>query len=388
VRARYKCVAQKVKPVPLSYGSTPEAGLDWRGTAISRAIPVPGSGDECCIPKISHGARGGRLTPETLRKLQIGSISRPKQKDALLGMLSNREYAHSWRWEELGTISDEVEPPHHIRLESGHKVWKDCVFCAPKKVILVEKEMIEERVRQGLFEPAWGPYKNAHFLVPKNNGKYHFIISAVSADRHTLKDSRIPPNVEQFSEAFAWLPISPLIDIHSGYDQKMLHEECRDYMAFETTQCMYRPTRRVPGATNWVSAFVSVSRKILNTHLGSITEIFAASAKNISVRAEWLRQSGRAPSELSETPCWRITPRPVSIPRVALHIALRSPFRRFFLLCPSPILNKHSGFGANCDHTSEWVHWVHACIGIAMGDAAKISTRVPSTLSSRSVGRR
>jgi len=112
-----------------------------------------------------------------------------------------------------------------------------------------------------------------------------------------------------------------------------------------------------------------------------------ASAKNISVRAEWLRQSGRAPSEPRETPRWRIPPRPASIPCVALHIALRSPFRRFLSLCLSRILNKHSGVVANCNHTSEWVHWVHVCIGIAMGDAAKISPRVPSTLSSRSVGR-
>jgi hypothetical protein len=40
--------------------------------------------------------------------------------------------------------------------------------------------------------------------------------------------------------------------------------------------------------------------------------------------------------------------------------------RRFFSLCRSPIVDKHSGVVANCDHTSEWVHWVHACIGIAM----------------------
>ena len=107
-----------------------------------------------------------------------------------------------------------------------------------------------------------------------------------------------------------------------------------------------------------------------------------ASAKNISVRAEWLHQSGCAPSESSETPRWRITPRPGLILRVALHIALRSLFRRFFSLCQSPIVHKHSGV---VDHTSEWVHWVHACIGIA---AAKISPHVLSTLSSRSVGRR
>jgi len=112
-----------------------------------------------------------------------------------------------------------------------------------------------------------------------------------------------------------------------------------------------------------------------------------SSAKNISVQVEWLRQSGRAASEPSVTSRWRITPRPASIPLVALHIALRSPCRRYFSLCQSLILNKNSGVVANCDHTSEWVHWVHVCIGIAMGDTGKISPRVPSTSSSRSVGR-
>jgi hypothetical protein len=108
-------------------------------------------------------------------------------------------------------------------------------------------------------------------------------------------------------------------------------------------------------------------------------------AKNISVRAERLRESGRAPSEMSETPQWQITPHPVSIPRVALHIALQSLFLQFFSLCRSCILNKHPGVGANCDHTLEWVHWVHACIWNAMGDVAKISPRVPSTSAQNAV---
>jgi len=94
--------------------------------------------------------------------------------------------------------------------------------------------------------------------------------------------------------------------------------------------------------------------------------VAVTSAKNISVRAECLRQSARTPSEPSETPRWRITPRPASGPRVASHIALRSLFHRFFSLCRSSILKKHSGILANCDHTSEWFHWVHTCIGIAM----------------------
>ena len=85
----------------------------------------------------------------------------------------------------------------------------------------------------------------------------------------------------------------------------------------------------------------------------------ATSAKNISVRAEWLRQSGRAPSEPSETPRWQTTPCPAPIRRVTLHIALRSRFRRFFSLCRYPIVNGPCGVVANSDHTLEWVHWVH-----------------------------
>jgi len=158
-------------------------------------------------------------------------------------MLSNREYALSSTWKELGTISDEVEPRHCIQLESGHKVWKDRVFHIPKKFIPVEKELIEERVWQGLFEPACGSYRIAHFLVPKKNGKYRFIISAVSANRHTLEHAGIPPHVEEFSEAFAGLPICSQIDFHTGCDQKMLHEDSWDYIAFQTTPTMYRPTR-------------------------------------------------------------------------------------------------------------------------------------------------
>jgi len=77
------------------------------------------------------------------------------------------------------------------------------------------------------------------------------------------------------------------------------------------------------------------------------------SAKNISVRAEGLRQSGRAPPELSQTPRWQITTRLVSLACIALHIALQSRFHRFFSLYWSPIWKKHSDVVANCDHTWE-----------------------------------
>jgi len=89
-------------------------------------------------------------------------------------------------------------------------------------------------------------------------------------------------------------------------------------------------------------------------------------AKKYSVWAEWLHLSGRPPSKPTETPLWWITPRPVSIHRVALHDALRSQLNSLFVFCRSPILNDHSGVVTSCNHRTDWLHWVHGCIGIAM----------------------
>lgn len=128
---------------------------------------------------------------------------------------------------------------------SSNKVWRDRIFCIPKKVIPVETGLIEVRVQQGLFEPTWGPYRNGHIPVRQKNGKYIFIISAVSANQHRIEDTTKPPNVEEFSEAFAGLPISSLIQIHSGYHKKILHTDRRDYMAFQALQSIYQPTSPV-----------------------------------------------------------------------------------------------------------------------------------------------
>jgi hypothetical protein len=122
VCVRYKFVAQNVKTAPLSNGSIPDAGLNWRGRAIARAIPILGPWIKWFIPKFPHGARGGRLTPERLQELRIGSILWLKEKEAILSKVSNREYYFSWTWKELGKFSDEVEPPQRIRLESAHMV--------------------------------------------------------------------------------------------------------------------------------------------------------------------------------------------------------------------------------------------------------------------------
>jgi hypothetical protein len=101
------------------------------------------------------------------------------------------------------------------------------------------------------------------------------------------------------------------------------------------------------------------------------------SGRNGSVRVDALRLSPR----------WWSTPHRVPIPGVALHTALQSLFHRFFSHGWSRILNEHSGIRANCEHTLESIHWVHACICIAMRwvTLRKISPRVHSTCAQNAI---
>jgi hypothetical protein len=81
-----------------------------------------------------------------------------------LSMLTNIEYTLSSCWMELEMFGSNVEPPHCIWQVSGYNICQDGVFNQPKKVIQVEIEMIDERVRQDLFEASGAPYWNANYL--------------------------------------------------------------------------------------------------------------------------------------------------------------------------------------------------------------------------------
>jgi hypothetical protein len=102
------------------------------------------------------------------------------------------------------------------------------------------------------------------------------------------------------------------------------------------------------------------------TNLATEVQFRTVSERRI-ISKKYFRPGGLAPSEPSETPRWRYTPRLASIPRVTLHIALQLMFHRFFSRCRFRILKERSGIVATCEHTLDWVHWVHAGIRIAMG---------------------
>ena len=138
-----------------------------------------------------------------------------------------------------------------------------------------------------------------------------------------------PPNRRRLQTPEAMAPLPGLLPAPTG-----------DISGASCSQIVYLPTRYMYSHTAQCCEYFLIMMRIAST-IPILVQI--SSAKNISVKVEWLSQSGLAPSEPSQRPRWRITPRAASIPRIVLNIALQSVFHRFFLLFRSPILTEHAG---------------------------------------------
>ena len=269
----YKRKAEKVKPVDYdkSDGSKPSSSRKWKEDAIREAerkgLHVPREPqDRWFIPKFSSIEKGIRLTPERIEKMKIGEFLTPKERELLIGMLFNREEALAWDFTEKGIIKESVAEYPKIRTVP-HKAWQQAAFQPPKALHEVAVDMVKQRLKNGVLEPSYGPYRNPWFLVKKGNGKYRLINAAMNINRVTIRDANMPPSVEDFVDEFAALSCCSLIDFFSGYDQVALHPESRDLTAFMTPLGLMRCTTLPQGATNSVAQFVRVVTEILMDHI-------------------------------------------------------------------------------------------------------------------------
>jgi hypothetical protein len=88
-----------------------------------------------------------------------------------------------------------IMQPLCIWLESCHNIWRNHVFCIPKRVNILEKGINQERVQHVSFKSACGAYKKVHLLVPKKNEKYCYTMYAMIINRNTLDNGRTLPTV-------------------------------------------------------------------------------------------------------------------------------------------------------------------------------------------------
>ena len=71
-------------------------------------------------------------------------------------------------------------------------------------------ELLKEKVSMGILEPSNAPYSNRWFTVPKKNGSFPFIQDLQPVNKVTIRNAGIGPSADEFTEAFAGGPSTPL----------------------------------------------------------------------------------------------------------------------------------------------------------------------------------
>ena len=63
--------------------------------------------------------------------------------------------------------------------------------------------MLKERIQARIYERGHGLYRNAWFLVRKQEaGKYRLVYVLVVLNKYTIRDTNMPLNLDDFAESF------------------------------------------------------------------------------------------------------------------------------------------------------------------------------------------
>ena len=131
-------------------------------------------------------------------------------------------------------------------------------------------EILKDRVKKNILKPNHDSYRNPWFLVKKEKSKYRLINTVIKINRVTVKDTNLPPSINEFSEEFTRYIIASLIDFFSNYDQIKLNKKSRNLTTFHTPIGLLKITTLPQKAINSVTQFARITTKILQKYISRL----------------------------------------------------------------------------------------------------------------------
>jgi hypothetical protein len=202
---------------------------------------------------------GKRFTAARRAELMEGltDFLSEKEKDMLAMVLLNNEDALAWVEEEKGGFREEYIPPVKIPAVP-HTPWQDRGIRLPVKTREKVIAFLKDKMANGLYERSQSSYRSGFFAVEKKDGRIRIVHDLQKLNSFTIRDSGLPPRMDEMTEEMAGCLIYTGFDAFAGYDQVALHPSSRDLTAFESPMGTLRLCRLPQGWTNAVAMFQRV----------------------------------------------------------------------------------------------------------------------------------
>lgn len=247
---RYKPVDRKVRPVP-SYMPNPSAQT-FKPIPSPELEPLPLE-----PPSLANFEPSERLTRERLQiilETVPSGFLNAREIDLLVFVLKERQFALAFTDAERGTFSPRYFPDYEIPTIE-HVPWQLPPNRVPRAIEDDVYTLLTEQRDAGKYEPSSASYRSRIIIVEKKTGKYRICHDLQPLNGVTIRDSALPPNVNDFAESFVGYAIYMIADLFSGYDNRRLAEISRDLTTFDCLIGAHRLTTLPQGFCNAVQEF-------------------------------------------------------------------------------------------------------------------------------------
>lgn len=197
----------------------------------------------------------------------------PQETQLIKDLLMEYEQIFAFETAHLGRLNPDIEPPVTIHTVA-HNPWQKRQMKLSERGREILTEIVRDRLKNGLLESCMGPYRNQYFLVPKKDGKWRLICDLQPCNKVTIKDSAVPPNTDEISQAIAGAVCYSGGDMYSGYNGITLDESSRDITAIMTPLGLVRYTTLPEGFTNSVAIYQRIMCKIFAKWIGRKVWVF------------------------------------------------------------------------------------------------------------------
>ena len=264
---KYKKVALKVRPQAIMM---PEA------LKPQRYIP---SNPLLKLPKLPyHPPRfypTYKVSQERMDSLGIEDHEEllPEEKKLLQHVIVLNEHSIAFDEAERGTFKNTYFSDYVIPTVN-HEPWIEKNIPLPQGHKDEIIQLLKEKIKAGVYESAQTPYRSKWFCVKKKDGGLRIVHDLQRLNSVTIRDSAVPPLIEEFVEAYAGRSVYTVLDMYWGFHARMLDVNSRDLTAFQTPLGSFRLTSLPMGYVNAPAEFQASMVHILQDEVPDIAGVF------------------------------------------------------------------------------------------------------------------
>ncbi len=258
---KYKLVHRHHCPVP-TYMPNP------RAQQFLNIPELPPLASSTCPLHYSLLPTDDCMTPEQLlgllKTIESGLLTK-EETNLLAFVVHARSHAFTWTYKEKGFFDPAYFPDHKIPYVE-HVPWQ----VNPSPLPLSIQPAVCDEVRcfelLGHFAPSTASYRSALWAIAKKPGSkppVQLVIAVEKLNAVTVRDTSLPPNINDFAESFTGHVIYSAGDMFSGFDTRILNVESCPLETFHLPDGPKQQTMLIQGYTNSIQEFLQCTDHVL-----------------------------------------------------------------------------------------------------------------------------